>query len=157
MAKSEAPKVKTFNQAQKYLADQGLTLSTQQVRNLARTNDVVMAGVSDYTDPVTEATAKVIEVNALDAYLVWRASNPESTGRGGRKPAAARPAHIMVDVSQLEALNAILAMNGFNAAEFPVRKPRKSKVVSETPAHTNGFESVSSDVDLSELELIAVE
>lgn len=156
MAKQEAPKVKTFNQAQKYLADQGLTLSTQQVRNLARTNEVVMAGVSDYTDPVTEASAKVITVDALDGYLAWRASNPEHVGRGGRKPAAARPAHILIDVAQLEALNAVLTANGFNAAEFPVRKPRKSKAVSETPAHTNGFEAISSDVDLRELELIEV-
>jgi hypothetical protein len=158
MAKTETPKLLTFNKAQKYLADQGLTLSTQQVRNLARKNEHVMAGVSDYTDPVTDSTAKVIDASALDRYITWRASNPESVGRGGRKPAAARPAHIMVDVSQLDALNAVLTANGFNVAEFPVRKPRKSK---KADASTNGVgptfdDSVSSDVDLSELELIDI-
>ena len=155
MAKSEPIKLLTFNKAQKYLADQGLTLSTQQIRNLARTNEVVMLGVQDYTDPVTDASAKVISAGALDDYLLWRASNPEGVGRGGRKARPDREARIWIDVTQLEALNALLTMNGFNAAAFPVRKPRKSKDAGEVQ-HTNGIDAVSTDVDLSELELIEV-
>lgn len=152
-----APTVKllTFNKAQTYLASAGLTLSTQQIRNLARANAVVMSGVQDYTDPVTDATAKVIASDALDRYMVWREANPESVGRGGRQAATAKPAHIIVDATQLEALNALLTMNGFNAAAFPVRKPRKAKDTSVTPS-TNGVDAVSSDVDLSELELIDI-
>lgn len=155
MAKQETVKLLTFNKAQTYLAERGLTLSTQQIRNLARSNEVVMVGVQDYTDPVTDATAKVIDAGALDRYLTWREANPESIGRGGRKVAAARPAHIMVDVSQLERLNEVLAEAGFSAAAFPVRKPRKAKNANNAPV-TNGVDVVSTDVDLSELELIDI-
>ena len=155
MAKSEIVRLLTFNKAQRYLADQGLTLSTQQIRNLARTNDVVMAGVSEYTDPITDSTAKVIEAGALDRYLTWRHDNPETVGRSGRVASPIREARIQIDVSQLDALNAVLTANGFTEAAFPVRKPRAPKVASDAPS-TNGFEDVSSDVDLSELELIEV-
>lgn len=155
MAKQETPRMLPFNKAQTYLAERGLTLSTQQLRNLARSNAVVLEGLKDYIDPVTDATAKVLMSDALDRYLVWRKANPESVGRGGRKVAAARPAHIMVDVSQLDALNAVLIANGFNAAAFPVRKPRKPKNANNGPA-TNGVDAVSTDVDLSELELIDI-
>jgi hypothetical protein len=160
MAKSE-PTVKllTFNKAQKYLSDNGHTVSTQQVRHLARTNPIVSAAVEDYVDAVTEATAKVIRQSALDEYLAWRRDNPEHIGRGGnRKIAGPKPAHILVDAAQLNALNAVLTANGFNEAAFPVRKPRKAKNAS---ASTNGVapmfdDNISSDVDLSELELIDI-
>lgn len=155
MAKSETVRLLTFNKAQAYLADRGLTLSTQQIRNLAKSNEVVRDGVQDYVDPVTDASAKVIEAPALDRYLVWREANPEVTGRAGRRAATQRPAHILVDVAQLDALNAHLAIGGFNAAAFPVRKPRKPRNTSEAPA-TNGVDAVSTDVDLSELELIDI-
>ncbi len=155
MAKSESvtPKLLTFNKAQKYLADHGIELSTQQVRNLARTNATVMEGVTDYTDPVTESTAKVIDASALDAYVAWKASNPE-VARGGRKPNAEKRYSGVFSVDQVAQANTLLSNAGLPTLEIPVRKPRKAKNASETPATDNG--SVSSDVDLSELELIEV-
>lgn len=156
MAKAEVSKLLTFNKAQKYLSDQGHTVSTQQVRHLARTNPIVSAAVEDYTDPITDASTKVIKQSALDEYLVWRIANPEGVGRGGnRKPDGAKRYSVVLTVQQLADANQALADQGLPGLEIPVRKPRKAKDVSETQ-HTNGVADVSSDVDLSELELIDI-
>lgn len=156
MAKSESvtPKLLTFNKAQKYLAEKGIELSTQQVRNLARTNELVMAGVTDYTDPITDSTAKVIDAGAIDRYIDWRAANPEGV-RSGRKSDGTRKYSVKLTADQFASANAVLASNGLPQLEIPIpvkRGPRKSK--GEAPATDNG--NVSSDVDLSELELIEV-
>lgn len=161
MAKSEPiVKLLTFNKAQRYLSDNGHTVSTQQVRHLARTNPIVSAAVEDYTDPITDASTKVIKQSALDEYLVWRRDNPEGVGRGGnRKPDGAKRYSAVFTPDQLASANAVLASNGLPVLEIPVRKPRKVKAVSETPS-PNGvgpmFDGVSSDIELSELELIDI-
>jgi hypothetical protein len=156
MAKSEVvtTKLLTFNKAQKYLAEKGIELSTQQVRNLARTNDLIMAGVQDYTDPVTESTAKVIDASSIDAYVAWRASNPD-VARGGRKPNNEKRYSGVFNPDQLARANALLANDGLPTLEIPVRKPRKQELTGEIQS-TNGVDAVSSDVDISELELIEV-
>lgn len=129
MAKSvETPKLLTFKKAQAYLASQGLELSTQQVRNLARSHDVVMAGVTEYVDPVTDETTRVIAQSALDDYLKWRAENP------ARKPTKAKRAFFRIAPHRLDELNSILAANGFPSASFVTYKPRKSRNTSSEAA-----------------------
>lgn len=156
MAKSEVSiKLLTFNKAQKYLADNGHSVSTQQVRHLARTNPIVSAAVEDYTDPITDASTKVIKQSALDEYLTWRAANPEGMGRGGnRKPDGSKRYSGVFTADQVAQINEMLATAGFPVLEIPVRKPRKN--ASETP-HTNGVDAVSSDVEFEELELLTIE
>lgn len=154
MAKPEVTTVKllTFNKAQKYLAERGIELSTQQVRNLARSNALIMAGVQDYTDLVTESTAKVIDASAIDRYIDWKATNPE-VARGGRKASAEKRYSAVYTPDQLAMINDWLTLNTLPVLEIPVRKPRKAKIVDANA--TNG--TVSSDIELSELELIEVE
>lgn len=154
MAKTE--KMFTINKAQKYLAENGMEIGTQQVRNLARTNELIMAGVTEYTDPVSEETYKVITQSALDGYIAWKRANPDQV-RGGRKSDGLKTVKGRYSVEQLATINTLLSSNGFEPLAIPVpvkRGPRKAKNASETPS--NGVDSVSSDVDLSELEMIEV-
>lgn len=157
MAKTDTPKVFTINKAQKYLAEQGMEIGTQQVRNLARTNEIVMAGVTEYTDPVSDETYKVITQAALDGYMAWKRSNPE-IGRGGRKSDGTKRYSGKYTADQVAAINTLLSSNGFKPLTIPVpvkRGPRKPKNVG-SDEQSNGVADVSSDVDLSELELIEV-
>lgn len=157
MAKSEVSKLLTFNKAQKYLSDNGHTVSTQQVRHLARTNPIVSAAVEDYTDPITDASTKVIKQSALDEYLTWRAANPEGIGRGGnRKSDGAKRYSAVFTPDQLARANEVLMNAGLPVLEVPVRKPRKVKDANETQHTSNGVGIETSDVDLSELELIDI-
>lgn len=157
MAKSETQRVFAVNTAQKYLVANGVAVGTQQVRNLMRTNAIVNAGVQDRTDEVRDETYKVITQSALDEYIVWKRANPE-VARGGRRSDGLKKYSGRFTADQIASINALLSANGFTPLEIPVpvkRGPRKVKNADAT-APLNGFESVSSDVDLSELELIEV-
>lgn len=147
----------TFKKAQGYLSDQGFPMSTNQVRNYARTNELIMAGVAEYTDPVTDETTKVIAQSALDRFIEWKRANPE-TQRGGRKSDGMKRYTVRIPVDQLDAVNELLANNGYPALEAPkigTRKPRKAK----SDAASNGTSEIQigSDAELQELELIEVE
>lgn len=157
MAKTEISKLLTFNKAQRYLSDNGHTVSTQQVRHLARTNPIVSAAVADYTDPITDASTKVIKQTALDEYLAWRVANPEGMGRGGNRksPDGSKRYSAVFTPDQVTQINEWLQSAGFPVLEIPVRKPRKAKEAGETQ-HTNGFEDVSSDIELGELDLLEI-
>lgn len=157
MTKSETQRVFTINKAQKYLTEQGIEIGTQQIRNLARTNELVMAGVTEYTDQVSDETYKVITQVALDGYIAWKRSNPEIV-RSGRRSGGLKKYSGRFTVDQIASINSLLSANGFTPLDISVpvkRGPRKSRNVGVT-APLNGFENVSSDVDLSELELIEV-
>lgn len=155
MAKSE--KMFTINKAQKYLAEQGMELSTQQVRNLARTNEIIMAGVQEYTDPVSEETYKVITQSALDGYVTWKRNNPD-VARGGRKASNEKRYSAVFTAEQVAQANAWLTSQGFATLELPVRKPRKNRATDPSSEVAQPVvDGVSSDVDLSALELIEVE
>jgi hypothetical protein len=153
MAKTE--RMFTINKAQKYFAENGIEIGTQQVRNLARTNALVMAGVQDYTDPVSEEQYKVITQSALDGYISWKRSNPDVV-RGGRKSDGMKRYSGRFTADQVAAVNELLSSNGYTPLEIPVpvkRGPRKAKG-EVAVAQVDG--AVSSDVELSELELIEV-
>lgn len=153
MAKSE--KMFTIKKAEKYLAEQGIGLGTQQVRNLARTNDIVMSGVQEYTDPISEETYKVITQSALDGYVAWKRANPDQARGAGRKSDGMKRYSQRYPVTEIDAINTLLTTNGHAPLEIPVpvkRGPRKAKNASATSENN----SVSSDVDLNELELIEV-
>lgn len=153
MAKSN-DKLFTFKKAQGYLAAQGLELSTQQVRNLSRTNPIVQAGVSEYTDQVTEDTVKVISQAALDAYIVWKRDNPESA-RGGRKASGTKRYGIVCTPDQFIEINEILGSRDLPTLVAPVKRgPRKPRVAqSDAPVSSdNAFDGI----EVSELELIEV-
>lgn len=154
------PKVLTVKRAHTYINAAGLVdangkpieFSSQQVRNLFRQNDIVKAGVTEYTDPVTDETYKVVGRDALDAFITWRKENPEGTAKRGRAASnGERKAFIMVKPSDLEAVNALLSNAGYNAAEFPKRQVRK-------PRNTSDVVSSDQPVDgVEDLELIEVD
>lgn len=151
----------TYKKAQRYLETQGLTVSTQQVRNLARTNDIIMQGVHDYTDPVSEETHKVVFQSALDKYIKWRTENPESVGRAGRTAREDKRYYGNFTSAQLEQANQLLSNAGLPTLAIPVRKPRKSKNVDGiAPERNNGMTEPSnntfSNPDVGDLELIEV-
>jgi hypothetical protein len=155
MAKTDTPKVFTVNKAQKYLAENGIEVGTQQVRNLARTNEIIMAGVTEYTDQVSDETYKVITQTALDNYIAWKRSNPEVVR--GRKGDGTKRYSVRLTTAQLTHANVILQSAGLPGLEIPIpvkRGPRKPKNIDAV--QSNGVADVSSDVDLSELELIEV-
>lgn len=147
-----APKVFTVKRAHTYLNTNGIEMSSQQVRNLFRTNDIVSAGVGEHTDPVTEETYKVVSRDALEKYIAWKRANPESQRRGRAASNGERKAFVMVKPADLEAVNALLTNAGYNAAAFPTRQARK-------PRNTASDAPVTSDqpVNSDELELIEVE
>jgi len=157
----ELPKLLTLKKAHAYLGSQGLEFSTQQVRNLARTNDLIKAGVQDYTDPVTEETTKVIDQSALDNYIVWRRENPDAV-RSGRKsdPNAARKYSAAYTPDQLETINAWLNAANYPILEQPTRKPRDPNAPKRTRKSKNvdaSNEPVQMELaEVSELELIEV-
>src|SRR3990172_4345539 len=129
MAKSETQRVFTINKAQKYLAENGIEVGTQQVRNLARTNDIIIAGVTEYTDQVSDETYKVITQAALDGYVAWKRANPE-VARGGRKGDGTKRYSGKYTPDQVASINSLLSANGFTPLVIPEvvkRGPRKSK------------------------------
>lgn len=148
----------TYKKAQRYFESNGLTLSTQQVRNLARTNDIIMQGVHDYTDPVSEETHKVVFQSALDKYIKWRKENPESVGRAGRQAREDKRYYGNFTSAQIEMANHVLAGAGLPTLAIPVRKPRKPKNVDGIAPErsNNGATDTAAHPDVGDLELIEV-
>jgi hypothetical protein len=155
MARNDQAKVYTIKRAQGYLSAQGTEMSSQQVRNLARTNEIVSAGVTEYTDPVTEETYKVISQAALDQYIAWRKANPEGTSRRGRAATNERRYVVKLTTDQFTAANDALRAAGLPELSAPPKQVRKPRKAAEGTSDGNGM--VSTDQPLEELELIEVE
>lgn len=148
----------TFKRAQAYLVSKGLELSTAQVRNIARTSDLVE--VEEYVDQITEETHKVLKRDSLDKYFKWRAENPESVGRGGgRRAASGKRVILAIAPDRLDELNVVLTANGFPAASFPVRKPVDPNAPKRGRKARNATPDVQPEAyqtDISELEVLEV-
>lgn len=155
MAKSETQRVFAVNTAQKYLVENGVTVGTQQVRNLMRTNAIVNAGVQDRTDEVRDETYKVITQSALDEYIVWKRANPE-VARGGRRSDGTKKYSGKYTPDQIASINSLLSANGFPQLEIPIPVKRGPRKVKEVIVLLNGVDAISNDVDLNELKLIEV-
>lgn len=152
----------TFKRAQQYLASKGLELSTAQVRNIAKTSDLVEQ--IDYVDPITEETHKVLTRDSLDKYMKWRAENPQAIGRGGNRAAKDKRVDLRIPADRLDELNQVLAAAGFPAATLPVRKaadpnaPKRQYKRRGSKADSNASNAQPEAIqpDINELELIEV-
>lgn len=152
----------TFKRAQQYLASKGLELSTAQVRNIAKSSDLVEQ--IDYVDPITEETHKVLTRDSLDKYMKWRAENPQVTGRGGNRAAKDKRVDLRIPAERLDELNEVLARNNFPAATLPVRKaadpnaPKRTykRRGSNADNSANDAQPEAVQTNISELEVIEV-